>query len=98
LLAVLGPLFRKPHADRLVWSCILLASLIEPVFQMRFGFSQISFSRTELYVGLHVFAINFLQLYIFRRYDFASMYSLRLVYYLYWHILWGALRLHLLFR
>ena len=49
LLAVLGPLFRKLHADRLVWSCILLASLIEPVFQMRFGFSQTSFSRTELY-------------------------------------------------
>jgi hypothetical protein len=25
------------------------------------------------------------------------MYATRLVYYLYWHIIWGALRLHWLF-
>jgi hypothetical protein len=39
----------------------------------------------------------FLQLYVFRRFDFASMYAFRLVYYAYWHILWGVIRLKVLF-
>jgi hypothetical protein len=98
LLAVLGPLFRNPAANRLIWPCIVLAALIEPVVQMRLGYSGNPFSWTEAYVGLHVFAINLLQLYVFRRYDFVSMYSFRLVYYLYWHILWGYFRLHWDFR
>jgi hypothetical protein len=33
----------------------------------------------------------------FRRYDFASMYSFRLVYYAYWHVAWGVIRLKVLF-
>jgi hypothetical protein len=97
LLAVLGPVFMKSNKNSLVWSCIFLASLIEPVVQMRIGFSQKPFSGAEAYVGLHLFAFNLLQLYVFRRYDFVSMYGFRLVYYLYWHILWGYFRLHWLF-
>jgi hypothetical protein len=31
------------------------------------------------------------------RYGFLSMYAFRLVYYLHWHIVWGYLRLQLLF-
>jgi hypothetical protein len=49
------------------------------------------------YDGLHVLAINVCQLAIFKRYDFMSMYALRLVYYGIWHIGWGAVRLELLF-
>ena len=37
------------------------------------------------------------QLLIFKKYDFNSMYAFRLVYYLFWHIGWGHLRLRLLF-
>ena len=44
-----------------------------------------------------VFVIAVLQLYVFRRFDFASMYSFRLVYYAWWHILWGTIRLSVLF-
>ena len=80
-----------------MWLCLLLVALVEPFFQMRWGFAGRPLSWAEAYVGLHVFAINVLQLYVFRRYDFISMYSLRLFYYLYWHIIWGYLRLQWLF-
>lgn len=50
---------------------------------MRLGFSQTSLSWAEAYVGLQVFAINLAQLSVFRRYDFISMYSFRLIYYVY---------------
>lgn len=34
---------------------------------------------------------------LFKRYDFVTMYTFRLVYYLLWHIVWGVIRLRLLF-
>ncbi|HEX4921552.1 MAG TPA: hypothetical protein VFV92_12530, partial [Candidatus Bathyarchaeia archaeon] len=89
LLTVLGPLSKKLNTNVLVWLCFLLVSCLEPIVMMRLGFSA--------YVGLFVFAFNLCQLYVFRRYDFVSMYSLRCVYYIEWHILWGYLRLRLLF-
>ena len=94
LLAVLGPLFKKLNMPGLIWLCILVVSLLEPILQVR---SEQPFSFAQAYIGLHIFAINFLQLYVFRRYNFVSMYSFRIFYYLYWHILWGALRLQWLF-
>ena len=94
LLAVLGPLFKKLNMPGLIWLCILVVSLLEPIFQVR---SEQPFSLALAYIGLHVFAINFLQLYVFRCYGFISMYSFRLFYYMYWHIIWGALRLQWLF-
>jgi hypothetical protein len=39
-------------------------------------------------------AFGLVQLYVFRRFGFASMYSLRLAYYSLWHIAWGTTRLH----
>lgn len=94
LLAVLGPLFEKLNMPGLIWLCILFVSLLEPLFQVG-SVQPLSFA--QVYIGLHIFAINFLQLYVFRRYDFVAMYSFRLFYYLYWHIIWGTLRLQWLF-
>jgi hypothetical protein len=96
-LACLGGLARKLSSPSLVWGCILLAALLEPVLQLRWSASAEAPSWVEAYVGLQVFVINLLQLYLFRRYDFVSMYVLRLTYYLHWHIIWGYLRLQLLF-
>jgi hypothetical protein len=42
--------------------------------------------------------INLVQLTLFRRYDFLTMYAFRLVYYLVWHVAWGHLRLQVLFH
>ena len=96
-LVALGPLFNKRDPNRLVWVCIVLTSSLEPVFQMASTSAEKPFSSADVYVGLHVFAINLVQLYVFRRYDFVAMYSFRMVYYFYWHIVWGYMRLQVLF-
>ena len=89
LLAVLGSLPRKVSANVLVWMCFVVVSCLEPILMIRLGFSA--------YVGMFVFVFNLFQLYVFRRYDFLSMFSFRCVYYLEWHVIWGYWRLRLLF-
>lgn len=96
LLVVLGPLSEKREPTRLVWLCIFLASCLEPTFQLSWSPLKVPLSGAEVYVGLHVFAFNVLQLALFRRYDFVSMYACRVVYYLHWHVIWGSVRQYLL--
>jgi hypothetical protein len=93
-LILTSRLFKKLNRNRLVWLCVIFNSFLEPTFQM--AISKRPLSWAEVYVGPHVFAFNLLQLYVFRRYDFVSMYSFRLVYYLHWHIVWSYLRLQIL--
>ena len=82
----------------IIWPCLLLISLLEPMIQIILGFSAQYPLWTNLYGNfIHVYLINLCQLVIFKRYDFISMYSFRLVYYILWHIVWGHLRLNLLF-
>jgi hypothetical protein len=45
----------------------------------------------------NIYAINVVELRLFRRLDFLAMFSFRLTYYLLWHIAWGHARLSLLF-
>ena len=90
LLSVLGLLFKKLNTPALIWVCLFIAAMLEPIFQLSWG--QMAPS-AQAYIGFHILAINLFQLYIFRRYGFVTMYSLRLAYYLWWHILWGFVRL-----
>jgi hypothetical protein len=69
--------------------------VVEPTFQVLFG--ERAFTGGAVYTWVHVFAIASLQLFVFRRFDFVSMYSFRLFYYVYWHIVWGVIRLEALF-
>lgn len=94
LVAVFGPLVKKLNMPGLIWLCIIAVSLLEPIFQVGSG-QPLSFA--QAYIGLHIFAINIVQLYVFQRYGFISMYSFRLFYYMVWHIIWGYLRLQWLF-
>ena len=88
--------FTELDESRIIY-CVLLVSVLEPVFQLGLGFSvQIPLWAT-LYIGLNIFFINFVQLVSYRRLDLVSMYTFRLTYYLFWHIIWGNLRLRLLF-
>ncbi len=96
LLAWLGQLFQGRDSTTLLWLCIVLASCPEPIFQLNWRSSEGPLSWVDAYVGLHVFAFNVMQLCVFRRYGFISMYVCRLVYYLHWHILWGWGRQYLL--
>jgi hypothetical protein len=93
-LLLLQPLRGRLGMPCTTWIAIILVAVAEPSFQVFFGGET---KALAVYTWVHVFFIAFLQLYVFRRYDFVSMYSMRLVYYAYWHITWGTLRLGLLF-
>jgi hypothetical protein len=95
ILLVLNPLGRWIGSERVIWLAIFIVAVLEPTFQILFGGETLTWG--SAYTWIHVFAIAFLQLYVFRRFDFVSMYGFRMVYYLYWHILWGSLRLDILF-
>lgn len=97
-LFFLNSTFKNPDLNSLIWVGILLISLIEPVYHMTNMAASNSYPLWGIiYVGVHVFIINFVQLLMFRKFDFISMYSFRLTYYLVWHIGWGYIRLIILF-
>lgn len=90
LLAVLGRSIKKSNATIVIWLCSVFVSSLEPVLvHIRMG--------SSAYVGVFVFVFTLVELYVFRRYDFISMCSFRLVFYMWWHITWGYLRLRWLF-
>jgi hypothetical protein len=94
-LLVLSPFRGRLGTDRLAWLAIGLVAALEPTFQVLFGEDRLS--TIAVYTWVHVYMISLLQLAVFRRYDFVSMVTLRLVYYAYWHVAWGTLRLDVLF-
>lgn len=95
ILVVLNPLGRWLGSERVIWLAIFIVAVLEPTFQILFGGEALTWG--SAYTWIHVFANAFLQLYVFWRFDFVSMYGFRLIYYAYWHILWGSLRLGVLF-
>jgi len=97
LLIVLTAIFKNADHRHIVWICILVVALLEPVYQTVMGFSSPIPLWAAAYIWIHVFIINLAELIIFKRYDFISMYAFRLVYYLFWHIGWGYFRLQILF-
>ena len=96
LLFILTSIF-KLNFEKVIWPCILVVALLEPIFQTILGFSRPYPTWVTGYVFVNIFLINLFQLLIFKHYDFVSMYSFRLVYYTIWHIAWGYVRLSLLF-
>lgn len=98
LLLLLTSVFKSARYGTIVLISILAVSLLEALYQAAdLGSSGVYPEWAVLYVGFHVFLFNCLQLKVFQRYDFISMLSCRLVYYLIWHIVWGYVRLRLLF-
>ncbi len=53
--------------------------------------------RSALFVAPHLLVIGVVELSAFRRWGFAALATFRLSYYLVWHVLWGPVRLELLF-
>lgn len=97
LLVILASLSEKLTFEKITWPCMLLVAVAEPVFQAVLSTADHYPLWADLYVGFHIFLINLFQLWIFKRYDFMSMYAFRLVYYLIWHIGWGWMRMGVLF-
>ena len=40
-----------------------------------------------------LFLFGVVDLWLFRRFDFVTMYAFRMLYYAYWYVAWGTLRL-----
>ena len=90
LLALLGRSTQRVNTTVVIGLCIVVVSSLEPVLvHLRTG--------SSAYVGTFVFVFTLVELYVFRRYDFISMYAFRLVFYLWWHVTWGYVRLRWLF-
>jgi hypothetical protein len=98
LLIALSLIAKDASRERLVWISIVVVALLEPIYQTVYVTYPARFPEwAEAYIVVHIFLINLAQLYIFKSYDFVSMYVFRLVYYLFWHIGWGYVRLQVLF-
>ncbi len=98
LLLIMNSVLKNVGFETVFWICLLIVALLEPTYQvMNMGPSNHFPGWAVAYVGVHIFLINIFQLLIFRQHGFIAMYSFRLVYYLFWHIGWGYLRLELLF-
>lgn len=97
LLWILLNIGKNRGFEEVIWPVIIVVASLEPVYQLLLAFSGGASDWTDTYVAVHIFLINLTQLWLFKRYDFVSMYLFRLVYYLVWHVAWGYFRLDLLF-
>ena len=95
ILLVLNRILKNFNFQRYIWICLVIISLIEPIFQALSIPSHFPLW-VSVYMSFHLFLFNAIQLYFFKRFDFFSMYTFRLVYYLLWHIIWGYIRLGVL--
>ncbi len=91
----LVPLALAFALTRRAWVAIPVASLTEPVLQTMLDPGQPGWQQGTV-AGL-VFVFALVGLVLFRRHGVAALLALRVVYYLWWHVLWGAARLPLLF-
>lgn len=91
-LAMMSLILRRASLPPWAYAPALLA---EPAFQAATS-GGIATLQGSL-VAAHVAAFSAVQLWVFHRHGFAAMYLVRLSYYAFWHILWGAARVPLLF-
>jgi len=90
LLLALGR--RAAGRPSVFWGCAVPIALLEPLFQVAPDLADGSLSAIGVYTAVQVWAFGVAQFAVLRRYGLLSMYSFRVVYYLEWHVLWGALR------
>ena len=89
--------FIKPRQPKalLLWGGLFCISLFEPAYQAVLSGTPLSIK--NVYIFIHITLINIYGLFLFKKFDFITMYSFRLLYYSLWHIAWGTLRIYLLF-
>lgn len=94
-LALLVALFARSGipSDRTFWLLAIPVAMLEAAFQT----ATATTAATAVFSGLQLLAFGLVQLNVFRRFGFVSMYAFRLAYYSLWHIAWGAIRLKWLF-
>jgi hypothetical protein len=75
------------------WIAVILASMLEPAFQVRSSLSDDRPSSAVAVMAASLFLFGVVELQLYRRFDFATMFVFRMLYYRYWHVIWGYLRL-----
>jgi len=95
ILIILTSVFKKIDSNKIIWVSIFVVSLLEPIFQVTLS-GQIPLWFT-VFEFIRIFLVILCQLTFFKLYDFTTMYWFRIVYYILWHIVWGHIRLELLF-
>lgn len=88
--------FRRIDVRRASWILVPLVALPDPIFQV-VDMAATSPWGATLFVGVHVYLINLTEVIIFRGHSFVGAFAFRLCYYLIWHIIWGHVRLNILF-
>jgi hypothetical protein len=97
VLLLLGSWFwPEASISAILWPSLLFVAMLEPILQITFFVGEFP-NWTVAFIAFHIFVFNVIELALFQRYDFITMFSFRLIYYLLWHILWGSFRLRLLF-
>lgn len=98
-LLALFQFIRRPGAGQrsIPWGIVVVAVLLEPVFQVLFSATEVQPVTTTIVIFLQVLAFNIVAIWLFFRFDFVTAFLFRVIYYLYWHILWGHARLEILF-
>lgn len=86
----------RPFRQRL-WVSFLLVSMLEAGFQAVIPEGGSDGFLLTGFVVVQLFFFSLAEFYVFRRFDYVTMYFFRICYYGYWHILWGVLRLEWLF-
>ena len=94
LMIVLYRFFKAGRLLKPVWIAIGIVALLEPSYQV-FMDDYPTWATFVVWANLCLF--NWVQLAAFKRHGFVFMYSLRLIYYLLWHVIWGEFRLEVLF-
>jgi hypothetical protein len=87
----------RPASNAAIILAIIAVALIEPAYQAVASLNADSSTSVAAFVAVHVFLIDLAGLWLFRRYDFMTMYVFRLAYYAIWHVAWGYFRLATLF-
>jgi len=98
LLYILMFVLKNIKRSALIWVSFIIISLLEPAYQAApMVLSQHFPIWAIIVVFINLAAFTLYQLYILKRHDFISMYAVRLTYYLVWHIIWGYMRLRIIF-
>ncbi len=96
LIVILGWRFTSERDARRVWITIAVVTVVETLFQTLDALGGED-KRLAFFVAPQLAAVGAFQLMTFRRYGLAALVSFRLGYYLVWHIIWGHVRLTVLF-
>jgi hypothetical protein len=97
LIILFTKIFKTKDSRKVIFMSIFIVSILESVYQLLYGTPGYFPLWIVIAFGIHIFSLNFIQLTLFKKYNFFTMFAFRLIYYLFWHILWGSLRLELLF-